>query len=254
MPDKTIIVTGASRGLGEVIVRQLMTQDCSVVMFARDSARLERLANTLWRAVAIPGDVTIQADCERLIDETLTRFDKIDAVINCAGILEPIETLEKADADAWAKVYNVNVLGALRVTQLALPHLFKQQGRIINVSSDVVNKIKPGFGAYSTSKVALNHLTQMTALENEQVICLAVCPGVVDTEMQQIIERETMHRDDIIGQFFKRRPKRTGALPSADEPAKAIATLALHADFNLQGQYMLWDDEPVQQLVTRFWS
>ena len=252
MPDKTVIVTGASRGLGEAIVRQLMTQDCSVVMFARDAARLERLANTLWRAVAIPGDVTNQADCERLIDETLTRFDKIDAVINCAGIIEPIETLEKADIDAWAKVYEVNVLGALRVTQLALPHLFKQGGRIINVSSKVVNERKPGFGAYSTSKAALNHLTKMTALENEQTLCLAVGPGAIDTDMQDIIERDTLHRDDIIGQFFKRRPERT--LPSPEEPAKAIATLALHADFNLQGQFVMWDDPQVQQLVTRFWT
>jgi NAD(P)-dependent dehydrogenase (short-subunit alcohol dehydrogenase family) len=254
MPDKTVIVTGASRGLGEAIVRQLMTQDCSVVMFARDDTRLQRLANTLWRAIAIAGDITNQNDCERLIDETLTRFDKIDAVINCAGIIEPIETLENADADAWAKVYDVNVLGALRVTQLALPHLFKQGGRIINVSSNVVNKLKPGFGAYSTSKVALNHLTQMTALENEQVICLAVGPGVVDTDMQKVIKRDTQNRDDIIGQFFNRRSERDRTLPAADNPAKAIATLALHADFNLQGQYILWDDEPVQQLVTRFWS
>lgn len=252
MPDKTIIVTGASRGLGEAIVRQLMKQDCSVVMFARDTARLERLANTLWRAVPISGDVTNQADCERLIDETLTRFDKIDAVINCAGIIEPIETLEKADLAAWARVYDVNVLGALRVTQLALPHLFKQTGRIINVSSKAVHERKPGFGAYSTSKAALNHLTQMIALENEQVLCLAVGPGAIDTAMQQTIQHDTLERDDIIGQFFKRRPPRT--LPSPDDSARAIATLALHADFNLQGQFMMWDDERVQQLVTRFWS
>lgn len=252
MPDKTIIVTGASRGLGEAIVRQLMKQDCSVVMFARDAVRLEQLANSLWRAVAIPGDVTVQADCERLIDETLNRFDKIDGLINCAGIIEPIDTLENGDLDGWAQVYNVNVLGALRVTQLALPHIFKQTGRIINVSSKAVNELKPGFGAYSTSKAALNHVTQMLAYENEQIVCVAVGPGAIDTDMQKVIERETMSRDDIVGRFFQRRPPRT--LPSPDEPARAIATLAIYGDFNLQGKFVMWDDDRVQQLVKKHWD
>ncbi len=251
MPDKTIIVTGASRGLGEAIVRQLMKQDCSVVMFARDKARLENLANNLWRGVPIVGDVTNQTDCERLIDETITRFGKLDALINCAGVIEPIETIEKADAEAWANVYNVNVLGALRVSQLALPHLFKQTGKIINVSSKAVNERKPGLGAYSTSKAALNHLTQMLALENEQVLSLAVGPGAIDTDMQMTIQEQTMERDDIIGRFFRNRPERT--LPSPQDPAKAIATLAMYGDFNLQGKFLMWDDEIVQQLVTRYW-
>lgn len=252
MPDKTIIVTGASRGLGEAVVRQLMKQDCSVVMFARDATRLNVLANSLWRGVAIPGDVTNQADCERLIEETLTRFDKIDGVINCAGIIEPIETLEKADLEAWAHVYNVNVLGALRVSQLALPHLFKQSGRIINVSSKAVNELKPGFGAYSTSKAALNHLTQMLAYENEQVVCVSVGPGAIDTDMQQVIARETMSRDDLVGRFFQRRPPRT--LPSPELPAQAIAALAIYADFNLQGKFVMWDDERVHQLIEKHWA
>lgn len=251
MPDKTIIVTGASRGLGEAVVRQLMQQDCSVVMFARDASRLEMLANTLWRTVAVPGDVTNQADCENLIEETLTRFDKIDGLINCAGIIDPIETLEKADLEAWAKIYEVNLLGALRVSQLALPHLFKQTGRIINVSSKAVNELKPGFGAYSTSKAALNHLTKMLAYENEQVVSIAVGPGAMDTDMQQVIEHETSNREDIIGRFFDRRPPRI--LPQPDDPARAIATLALYGDFNLQGKFVMWDDDIVQTLVNKHW-
>jgi len=252
MPDKTIIVTGASRGLGEAIVRQLMKQDCSVVMFARDKTRLENLANNLWRGVPIAGDVTNQADVQRLIDETITRFGKLDAVVNCAGIIEPIETVEKADPDAWAQVYNVNVLGALRVSQLALPYLFQQTGKIINVSSKAVNERKPGFGAYSASKAALNHLTQMLALENEQVLSIAVGPGAIDTDMQTTIEEQTKDRDDVIGQFFRNRPPRE--LPSPELPAQAIATLAMYGDFNLQSKFVMWDDDAVQQLVTRYWN
>jgi len=252
MPDKTIIVTGASRGLGEAIVRQLMKQDCSVVMFARDKARLENLANNLWRGVPIAGDVTKQEDVERLIDETMTRFGKIDGVINCAGIIEPIELIEKADADAWAQVYNVNVLGALRVSQAALPHLFQQTGKIVNVSSKSVTSRKPGFGAYSTSKAALNHLTQMLALENEQVLSVAMGPGAIDTDMQALVIKQTQDRDDMIGQFFRNRPERT--VPSPELPARAIATVALFGDFNLQGKFLMWDDEHVQQLVSRYWD
>ena len=252
MPDKCVIVTGASRGLGEAIVRQLIQQDCSVVMFARDAARLQMLANSLWRALAIAGDVTCQADCENLIGETIRRFGKIDALINCAGIIEPIETIEGADAGAWAKTLDVNLLGALRVSSLALPHLFRQRGKIINVSSKAVHEKKPGFGAYSSSKAALNHLTQMTALENQQVLCMAVGPGAMDTEMQQTIEAHTRGRDDIVGQFFRNRPARTRPSPAA--AARAIATLALYADFNLQGQFVIWDDERVQGLVKRYWG
>ncbi len=252
MPDKTIIVTGASRGLGETIVRQLMKQDCSVVMFARDRVRLENLANNLWRGIPIVGDITKQADVERLVDETIMRFGKLDAIINCAGIIEPIETLEKADADAWLGVYNTNVLGALRLSQVALPHLFQQTGKIVNVSSKSVNERKPGFGAYSTSKAALNHLTQMLALENQQIVSVAMGPGAIATDMQTLVEEQTKVRDDIIGQFFRNRPERT--IPSPELPAKAIATVAMYGDFNLQGQFFMWDDEPIQQLVTRYWD
>lgn len=251
MPDKAIIVTGASRGLGEAIVRQLMKQDCSVVMFARDRAKLENLANNLWRGIPVAGDITNQADCERVVDETITRFGKLDAIINCAGIIDPIETIEKGDADKWAEVYNTNVLGPLRLSQVALPYLFQQTGKIVNVSSKAVTSLKPGFGAYSTSKTALNHLTQMLALENEQIVSVAIGPGAINTDMQKSIE-ETKERDDIVGHFFRNRPERT--LPSPDEPAKAIATVAMYGDFNLQGKFFMWDDEPIQQLVTRYWK
>lgn len=250
MPDKTVIVTGASRGLGEAIVRQLIKYDANIVMVARDAGRLQTLANSLWRAVPVAGDVTNEADCQRVIDTTLERFDKIDAIINNAGIIEPLDTLENADIAGWAKVYEVNVLGVLQLTKLALPHLFKQAGRIINISSKATYSLKPGFGAYSTSKAALNHLTQMLALEHPVVVSTAVGPGAIDTEMQAVIERETTNRNDIIGKFFAERPPRE--LPSPEAPAQAIATLALYAQHDLQGQFVMWDDERVQAWVKKY--
>ena len=224
MPDKCVIVSGAARGLGEATVRQLIQQDCSVVMFARDAARLRMLEDSLWRAVAIPGDITRQADCENLIEQTISRFGKLDALINCAAVIEPIETIERADAEAWAKTLDINLLGPLRLTSLALPHLFQQTGKIIHISSKAVHEKKPGFGAYSSSKAALNHLTQMTALENQQVLCLAVGPGAIDADMQQTAK------------------------------ARAVAALALYADFDLQGQFVMWDDARVQRLAARCWK
>jgi NAD(P)-dependent dehydrogenase (short-subunit alcohol dehydrogenase family) len=251
MPDKTIIVTGASRGLGESVVRHLMQHDCSVVMFARDRVRLENLANNLWRGVPVVGDITKLADCERVVEQTIQRFGKLDAIVNCAGVIDPIETIEKANVEHWASVYDTNVLGALRLSQVALPHLFKQTGKIINVTSKAVSALKPGFGAYSASKAALNHMTQMLALENPQVLSVAIAPGAIRTDMQQVIADQTQDRDDVIGQFFRNRPERI--LPLPDEPAKAIATVAMYGDFNLQGKVLMWDDEPIQQLVMRYW-
>jgi NAD(P)-dependent dehydrogenase (short-subunit alcohol dehydrogenase family) len=249
MPDKTIIVTGASRGLGEAIVRDLIKRDVNVVMFARDASRLEVMANSLWRGVAVAGDVTLDADCEHLIEETLSRFGKIDGLINNAGIFDSIESIDHADIEAWRRMYEVNVLGTVRMCKLALPHLFKVTGRIVNVSSKATTALKPGFAAYSSTKAAINHLTEMLALEEPQVVSVAVGPGAMDTGMQSFIQSATSNRGDLIGRFFAKRPPRE--LPSPADPARAIATLALYADHDLKGKFLMWDDERVQNLVKK---
>lgn len=249
MPDKTIIVTGASRGLGEAIVRDMIKRDVNVVMFARDASRLEVLANSLWRGVAVAGDVTVESDCQRLIEETLSRFGKIDALINNAGIFDSIETIDHADFDAWQQMYAVNVLGTARMCKLALPHLFKVTGRIVNVSSKAAHALKPGFAGYSITKAAVNHLTEMLALEEPQVVSLAVGPGAIDTAMQSFIQSATNNRSDLVGRFFAKRPPRE--LLSPVDPARSIATLALYADHDLKGKFVMWDDERVQKLVKK---
>jgi len=92
----------------------------------------------------------------------------------------------------------------------------------------------------------------MLALEEPQVVSLAVGPGAMDTQMQTFIESTTSNRTDVVGRFFAKRPPRE--LPLPDEPARAIATLVLYADHDLKGKFLMWDDERVQKLVKRYGS
>jgi NAD(P)-dependent dehydrogenase (short-subunit alcohol dehydrogenase family) len=182
----TAVITGASRGLGRALAGALAFDGWSLVIDARGSAELERAARELGRlapVVALAGDVMRASHRRELVDAARGR---IDLLVNNASVLGPSPQPALADfpLDELGRVYRVNVLAPLALTQLALPHL-TPGGRIINVTSDAAVEPYPGWGGYGSSKAALEQLTAVLGAEHPDRRIYAVDPGDMRTAMHQ---------------------------------------------------------------------
>jgi NAD(P)-dependent dehydrogenase (short-subunit alcohol dehydrogenase family) len=182
----TAVITGASRGLGRALAGALASHGWSLVIDARGPAELERAARELGRmapVVALAGDVMRSAHRSELIDAAGGR---IDLLVNNASVLGPSPQPPLADypLDELGRVYRVNVLAPLALTQLALPHL-TPQARILNITSDAAVEPYPGWGGYGSSKAALEQLTAVLAAEHPDRRIYAVDPGDMRTALHQ---------------------------------------------------------------------
>ncbi|WP_162909657.1 SDR family NAD(P)-dependent oxidoreductase [Aggregatilinea lenta] len=253
MSQPIVLITGASRGLGEATARALAQMGARVVLNARSSDDLVAVAGRIrsagGTAEVVVGDVSAPEICERLIQTALDRFGRIDALINNAAMLEPIAAIGDAERDDWTRHMAVNVIGPVLLTRAALASLRSRKGRVINVSSGAAVHPKATWAAYGASKSALNHLTTVLALEEPEITALAVAPGIIDTEMQALIRERgkgTMQEKDY--QRFVGLHER-GELRSPDEPGRALAVLALHAPHEWSGMFVTWDEDRITELV-----
>lgn len=196
MSERTIaLVTGANRGLGLEVARQLAKQDMTVIIGARDPDKAQTAAKTLGlnvigRAVDVSSDDSVR----RLAADIEAEFGRLDVLINnAAAYVDWTETASNADLDAVRSVLETNLFGAWRMCQALLPLLRKSpRGRIVNVSSGAGSHGDPQFGlttgrgavaSYGISKAALNALTAKLAaeLEGTGILVNAVCPGFTAT-------------------------------------------------------------------------
>ena len=182
---ETVLVTGANRGIGLEFARQLHEAGATVIGTARKPEKAEELKALGVRVVQL--DVTDEASVAALVKE----LDglSIDVLMNNAGIFLEHGDFESADPAAVMKVYDVNVVGPLRVTQALLPNLRSGERKLImNMSSglgSIANNTGGGMVAYRASKAALNMQTHTLAadLAKEDFICIAMSPGWVRTDM-----------------------------------------------------------------------
>ncbi len=253
MDSAVMIITGASRGLGAATARAAARQGAQLVLNARSAAQLKGIAARIEApggvALVVPGDIGREEDCQAVIQAALERFGRIDAVVNNAGVIEPIARIDQADSQAWRQNWAVNFLGPLMLTRLALPELRQRGGRVINISSGTASAVIQGWGAYSTAKAALEHFTRIMAAEEPQITALVFRPGIVDTEMQATIRatgKTGMSESD-----YNRLSglHQQGRLIPASAPGQAIAALALRAPHAWSGETLQWDEERVQAFV-----
>ena len=244
----TVIVTGASRGLGEAVVRDLSRRGAAVVATARSTDALAAIADELDNAVALAGDISSDAHRRALVETTLQRFGRIDALVNNAAVLEPIARSAGAEADDWAAHLDVNVVAPVHLTALALPALRETHGRVINISSGAATRVLEGWGAYCTAKAALKMATEVLAAEEPDITAISLRPGVVDTAMQRTIREEGRAVMDEAGHDRFLRLHTEGELLDPAVPGAAIAALALHAPASMSGEFLSWDDPSVQAL------
>ena len=190
---RVALVTGANRGIGFEVCRQLAGKDFVVLLTARDAAKAKAAADKLKSAGVIEPvvlDVGDASSIKHAAAEVERRYGRLDVLINNAGInYDTWETAEKADIDDTVmETVATNLLGPWRACQAFLPLLRKSRaGRIVNVSSESGSLAQMGAGppAYQVTKAALNALTRTLAAElnGTQILVNAVCPGWVATDM-----------------------------------------------------------------------
>ena len=178
----TALVTGAGRGLGLALARSLLADGWRVVVDAR---RAGHLAAALPGAVVVPGDVTDPVHRGALA--AAVGGQRLDLLVNNASDLGPSPLPRLADVPlaALRRVYEVNVIAPLALTQAFLPLLRASGGAVLNVSSDAAVEAYEGWGGYGSSKAALDQLTAVLAAEEPGLAVYSVDPGDMRTEMHQ---------------------------------------------------------------------
>ena len=191
LKGKVAIVTGSRRGIGRSIALALASAGADLVVcdLIMNDGKLNEVAEEIRQlgrhSLALNVDVARRADVEEMVERTVSQFDRIDILVNCAGIWIAGQTLLECNEDNWDKVINVNLKGTYLCCHAVGKIMLKQKsGNIINLSSQVGLNPSPGLGAYSISKAGIIMLTQQLALElaNYNIRVNALAPGVVKTD------------------------------------------------------------------------
>lgn len=183
---KTIVITGASRGIGAATARHLAGLNARVVLAARDADALAALAKETG-GLAVPCDVADYTQVAQLIETA----GPVDALINNAGLIDPIARLEDSDPDAWDRVVDVNFKGVYHGIRAVLPQMIaRKSGTIINISSGAATNVLEGWSHYCATKAGVLSLTRMVHKEagDVGVRSIGLSPGTVATDMQREIK------------------------------------------------------------------
>jgi 3-oxoacyl-[acyl-carrier protein] reductase len=188
LEGKVAVVTGASKGIGAAIAKQLAAEGAAVVVnYSSSKSGADKVVSEITgaggKAIAVQADVAKHADIERLFAETKAKFGRLDALVNNAGIYE-FTPLEQITEEHFHKQFNLNVLGLLLASQSAAKLFDSNGGSIVNISSVVSTLAVPNSAVYSGTKGAVDAITRSLASElgPRKIRVNAIRPGMVLTE------------------------------------------------------------------------
>jgi 3-oxoacyl-[acyl-carrier protein] reductase len=239
LTGKVAVVTGASKGIGAAIAKSLAAEGASVVVNYASSKSgadtvVAAIAKAGGKAVAVGGDISKAAEAQGIIDAAIKNYGKLDILVNNSGVFEfgPIDAVTE---DQFHKLFNINVLGTLLVTQAALRHI-GEGGSIINIGSAVSRTTPPASAVYSATKGAIDAITGVLARElgAKKIRVNSINPGMVETE--------GAHTGGFIGSEFEKQGVATtplGRIAQPDDIAKVAVFLASDDAGWLTGEIIL---------------
>jgi NAD(P)-dependent dehydrogenase (short-subunit alcohol dehydrogenase family) len=248
-----VVVTGASRGIGLGVACLLAANDVPMLLTARGAERLEKAAEALRSKGGRVETHACDAADENAMTEAFRRaaqMGPIGAVLNNAGVLEPISPILEVDVARFEAHLRTNVTGVLVGTKLALTYReSKHSLRIVNVSSGAASHGYRSWAAYCASKAAVNLLTEVAAAETGgDTSVVAVAPGIIETQMQRTIRATSEDRFPDVAKF--QQLKDDGALLHPTVAAIALVWLLLDAPLQLSGKFVDARDADVQRQIT----
>lgn len=187
--NKVVVITGGSDGIGKALVELCLQQGAMVATCARNHDKLYELqsAHPSGKLLIYTADVSIESDCKNFITEVVKAYNKIDVLINNAGISMRAEFAE-TDLDTIKRVMDINFWGAVYCTKHALPYIKQQKGSVVTVSSIAGYRGLPGRTGYTASKAAVNGFMEVlrTELLHSGVNVMWVCPGFTTSNIRNV--------------------------------------------------------------------
>jgi len=194
LKSKTVLVTGASKGIGEAIARHCAAKGANVLLAARDKTALDRIVAEIkalgGQALAVQCDVSDYHEVNNAVTLAMKEYNRLDILVNNAGLIDPIARLADSDPETWDFVIDVNVKGVYHGLRAAIPEMLKTGcGTIINISSGAASGALEGWSHYCSSKAAALSLTRCADKEygGQGIRVIGLSPGTVATDMQKSI-------------------------------------------------------------------
>ena len=234
LTDKVAIVTGASRGIGEAIAKQLSSCGAKIILIARNSDQLVAVKETIISnggiAESMAGDVSNLNSISEIVTNTIDKWGRIDILVNNAGIIRD-NIIMRMKEDDWDSVMNINLKGCFNgIKSVARPMIKNKAGRIINITSVIGQIGNAGQSNYAASKAGIMGLTKSMAKElgSRNITVNAVAPGYITTDMTNELN------DEVKEQLKSSIP--LGRLGTPDDVANLVCFLASDEAGYITGQ------------------
>jgi len=233
LAGKVALVTGASSGIGAAAAVGIAAAGATVAVSARRKERLDELVHEIeaagGKALALPGDMTVEAEAIKAVEDTVAQLGRIDILVNSAGVMQA-GGIENADLDLYRHVFDINLFATLYTSKAAVTHMLRQGGGdIINVSSMAGRKGGPMTSAYSASKHAVNAMSDgmRQELGDRNIRVTILMPGATTSEVGEGIV------DPQWREMIKAHVSKEGAVKASEMADTMVFILSLPRNVNI---------------------